>query len=85
MSKKQKTKETKVNVVVGYAVFNGCDGFGNDSYLLTNQLFKKPSDAQYYYNKIVDSKRRHTLPIIRNDNFYSVSDGACIVEMTMEK
>lgn len=69
--------------VVGYALFEFCDGFGNDAYLVTAKLFNTPGDAQDYYNRVV-SDYPHHLRLVKEDNIYSVCDGACIVEMIKE-
>lgn len=82
MSKKKKSVSAATNVV-GYALFESCDGFGNDAYLVTTKLFNTPGDAQDYYNGfITDYPRR--LRLVSEDNIDSVCDGACIVEMTKE-
>lgn len=82
MSKKKKSVSATTNVV-GYALFESCDGFGNDAYLVTTKLFNTPGDAQDYYNRFVNDYPRH-LRLVTEDNIDSVCDGACIVEMTKE-
>lgn len=82
MSNKKKSVSATTNVV-GYALFESCDGFGNDAYLVTTKLFNTPGDAQDYYNRFVSDYPRR-LRLIIEDNIDSVCDGACIVEMTKE-
>lgn len=80
MNKKNKKK---IVCSAGYALFESCDGFGNDSYLVTAKLFNTPDDAQDYYNKFVTDYPRR-LRLVSEDDINSVCDGACIVEMTKE-
>ena len=84
MSKKNKKKNVSATTnAVGYALFESCDGFGNDAYLVTAKLFNTPSDAQDYYNKLVTEYPRH-LRLVTENEVDSVCDGACIVEMMKE-
>ena len=84
MSKKNKKKSvSSTTKVVGYALFESCDGFGNNSYLVTAKLFNTPGDAQDYYNRFVTDYPRR-LRLVLEDDIDSVCDGACIVEMTKE-
>lgn len=84
MNKKNKKKIVcSTTKVAGYALFESCDGFGNDSYLVTAKLFNTPDDAQDYYNKFVTDYPRR-LRLVSEDDINSVCDGACIVEMTKE-
>lgn len=84
MSKKNKKNSVSTTTkVVGYALFESCDGFGNDAYLVTAKLFNTPDDAQDYYNRfITDYPRR--LRLVSEDDIDSVCGGACIVEMIKE-
>lgn len=88
MSKKNKKKSVSATAkVVGYALFESCDGFGNDAYLVTAKLFNTRDDAQDYYNKFVTDYPRRLRLVSEDDiedDIESVCGGACIVEMIKE-
>lgn len=85
MSKNNKKKSiSATDKVVGYSLFESCDGFGNDAYLVTAKLFNTPGDAQDYYNRFVTNYPRN-LRLVKDDDIDCVCDGACIVEMTKEE